>query len=386
MVPAGDTRDGELVDLTPGDYDAPSLARAGAEPVAFAPDGRELAYVQNRDKQTALSTNNDVMALPLGPDYTPLGAPRNLTEGNPATDIAPRYSPDGRYLAYLAQRRPGFESDRFEIWLRDRDFRVTENRLAHGGRYIGLQTPGARYTDLLLSLHGAHQADNAAIALAAAECFLGPIDEKVVHNAFARVESPGRLELVHREPLVVLDGAHNVAGAEALRAALDDEFPPAARTFVIGLSFMAAIAVDFYPGFFGKLPAGMSTIFGSSLVLGTLVALTLNLIFRLGMRRTERFTVESTQLDPVAVEAVAIFCALLGTVAGNLALTAGSRGGVFIAGGIVPKMGTLFDRSDFRERFVAKGRMRTFLEPIPTYVITEPYPAFLGLAELLRES
>ena len=49
------------------------------------------------------------------------------------------------------------------------------------------------------------------------------------------MESPGRLELVHREPLVVLDGAHNVAGAEALRAALDDEFPPAARTFVIGL-------------------------------------------------------------------------------------------------------------------------------------------------------
>ena len=77
----------------------------------------------------------------------------------------------------------------------------------------------------------------------------------------------------------------------------------ARRTFVIGLSFMAALAVDFYPGFFGKLPAGMSAIFGSSLVLGTLVALTLNLIFRLGMRRTERFTVESTQLDQVAVEA-----------------------------------------------------------------------------------
>ncbi|HTJ63911.1 MAG TPA: glucokinase [Alphaproteobacteria bacterium] len=89
--------------------------------------------------------------------------------------------------------------------------------------------------------------------------------------------------------------------------------------------------------------------------------------------------------DPVAVEAVAIFCALLGTVAGNLALTAGSRGGLFIAGGIVPKLGGLFDKSDFRERFVAKGRMRTFLEPIPTYVITEQYPAFLGLAELLRE-
>jgi NCS2 family nucleobase:cation symporter-2 len=77
----------------------------------------------------------------------------------------------------------------------------------------------------------------------------------------------------------------------------------ARRTFVIGLSFMAAIAVDFYPGFFGKLPAGMLAIFGSSLVLGTLVALTLNLIFRLGVRKTELFTVEPTRLDLVAVEA-----------------------------------------------------------------------------------
>jgi glucokinase len=88
--------------------------------------------------------------------------------------------------------------------------------------------------------------------------------------------------------------------------------------------------------------------------------------------------------DPIAVEAVDIFCELLGTIAGNLALTAGTRGGVYIAGGIVPKMGEHFDRSQFRPRFVAKGRMRTFLEPIPTYVITEAFPAFLGLAELVE--
>ncbi len=90
--------------------------------------------------------------------------------------------------------------------------------------------------------------------------------------------------------------------------------------------------------------------------------------------------------DPIAVEAVDIFCALLGTVAGNLALTCGARGGVFIAGGIVPKMGTFFDHSQFRPRFVAKGRMRTFLEPIATYVVTEEFPAFLGLAELVESS
>jgi glucokinase len=87
--------------------------------------------------------------------------------------------------------------------------------------------------------------------------------------------------------------------------------------------------------------------------------------------------------DEVAVEALAMFCALLGAVAGNLALIAGARGGVYIAGGIVPRLGEFFDRSEFRARFTAKGRMRSFLEPIPTYVITHEMPAFLGLAELL---
>jgi glucokinase len=90
--------------------------------------------------------------------------------------------------------------------------------------------------------------------------------------------------------------------------------------------------------------------------------------------------------DPHAVEAVEIFCALLGTVAGNLALSLGARGGVYIAGGIVPRLGPLFDRSQFRTRFTAKGRMQAYLDPIPTYVITHKLPAFLGLAELLERS
>jgi len=87
--------------------------------------------------------------------------------------------------------------------------------------------------------------------------------------------------------------------------------------------------------------------------------------------------------DPRAVEAVQIFCSLLGTVAGNLALVLGARGGVYIAGGIVPRLGDLFDQSPFRTRFTAKGRMQVYLDPIPTYVITHKLPAFLGLAELL---
>jgi glucokinase len=89
--------------------------------------------------------------------------------------------------------------------------------------------------------------------------------------------------------------------------------------------------------------------------------------------------------DPRTREATTIFCAMLGTVAGNLALTLGARGGIYIAGGIVPKLGPIFAQSEFRARFEAKGRMRNYLAAIPTYVIVRPYPGLLGAAALLRE-
>lgn len=88
--------------------------------------------------------------------------------------------------------------------------------------------------------------------------------------------------------------------------------------------------------------------------------------------------------DPNAREATAMFCAMLGAVAGNLALTLGAGGGVYIAGGIVPKLGPFFAQSDFRTRFEAKGRFRSYLAKIPTYVIVHPTPALLGAATLLK--
>jgi dihydrofolate synthase / folylpolyglutamate synthase len=119
---------------------------------------------------------------------------------------------------------------------RDVDFGVRSNVPAFGGRMLELFTPEARYPDVFVPLHGAHQGDNAAAALAAAEAFVGaPLDSEAVRGAFSRVRSPGRLELVGRHPLVLLDGAHNVAGAEALRRALTEEFAPASRTLVVGL-------------------------------------------------------------------------------------------------------------------------------------------------------
>lgn len=89
--------------------------------------------------------------------------------------------------------------------------------------------------------------------------------------------------------------------------------------------------------------------------------------------------------DKLVRAALAMFCAMLGTVAGNLALTLGARGGIYIAGGIVPRLGPSFAESAFRERFEAKGRFRPYLASIPTYVVTHPIPAFLGLTALLDE-
>jgi glucokinase len=82
-----------------------------------------------------------------------------------------------------------------------------------------------------------------------------------------------------------------------------------------------------------------------------------------------------------ALEALQIFCGVLGAVAGNLALTLGARGGVYIGGGVVPRLGSWFDGSPFRERFQAKGRFETYLGQIPVWVITaQQSPALLGAA------
>ncbi len=112
-----------------------------------------------------------------------------------------------------------------EVWVRGNQFACTSNRLAVGGRLIDVRTPGAAYGELLVALHGAHQGDNASAALAAVEAFFGaPLHEDVVAEAFASVRVPGRLEVVGRHPLVVVDGAHNVAGMLVLARSLVEEF------------------------------------------------------------------------------------------------------------------------------------------------------------------
>ncbi len=88
---------------------------------------------------------------------------------------------------------------------------------------------------------------------------------------------------------------------------------------------------------------------------------------------------------PVCREAIARFCAMLGTVAGNLALTLGARGGVYIAGGIVPRIRPLFETSEFRHAFEDKGRLSDYVAAMPSYLVIHPVPAFLGLRALLEQ-
>jgi glucokinase len=88
---------------------------------------------------------------------------------------------------------------------------------------------------------------------------------------------------------------------------------------------------------------------------------------------------------PLCDDTIEAFCTMLGTIAGNLGVTLGAQGGIYIGGGIVPRLGERFDRSGFRARFEAKGRFRNYLAAIPTFVITAEYPAFLGVSAILAE-
>jgi glucokinase len=87
----------------------------------------------------------------------------------------------------------------------------------------------------------------------------------------------------------------------------------------------------------------------------------------------------------LCAEVIDVFCGMLGTVAGNLAVTLGAQGGMYIGGGIVPRLGERFAASSFRARFERKGRFAAYLAEVPTYVITAEYPAFVGVSAILAD-
>jgi dipeptidyl aminopeptidase/acylaminoacyl peptidase len=120
------------LDLTPGDYDAPVFSLGGQDDYAFSPDGQEICYTSNHDKNPAASTNNDLWIVPVSG-----GPAKNITADNPASDSSPLYSPDGRYIAYRAQQRPGYESDRFRLMLYDRKTGEKKNLTEELDEWVG---------------------------------------------------------------------------------------------------------------------------------------------------------------------------------------------------------------------------------------------------------
>jgi dipeptidyl aminopeptidase/acylaminoacyl peptidase len=115
-----DVAGGQPRDLTPGPYDTPPIALGGFQDYDLSPDGAEFAFVRNITVPTMVGTGNDIWLVPVAG-----GEPKLLTESK-ANDTSPQYSPDGRWIAYLAMKRPGFESDR--SWLVRYDRRSGERR------------------------------------------------------------------------------------------------------------------------------------------------------------------------------------------------------------------------------------------------------------------
>ena len=121
-----------------------------------------------------------------------------------------------------------------KIYRSGQDFSVLSNELAVGGRHLSIVSPSQTYEDIYLPLHGAHQGLNAAIALSAAEAFLGKsLPDDVVKSGFGNVTIIGRFEVLGSNPLVVVDGAHNPPGAEAAAQTLKESFPVAGKTILI---------------------------------------------------------------------------------------------------------------------------------------------------------
>ncbi|MFM2069802.1 MAG: folylpolyglutamate synthase [Actinomycetota bacterium] len=118
--------------------------------------------------------------------------------------------------------------------VRGEDFDVLEQQLALGGRVIDIRTPTTVYPEVFVPLHGRHQADNAAVALTAVEAFFAsPVPGDIVAEGFAEVKMPGRFEVMGHQPLVVVDGAHNPAGADSCATVFFEDFDPAGRRLLV---------------------------------------------------------------------------------------------------------------------------------------------------------
>jgi dihydrofolate synthase/folylpolyglutamate synthase len=176
---------------------------------------------------TNLVAGDVAVLCPIALDHPELGSTVEQVATEKAGIIKPgktavcREQPD-EAMGVIEARSEEYEAT---LLLEGRDFELVERRPAVGGQQVAVRTPRATYGDLFVPLFGDHAARNAAASLTAVEAlFARELSADAVRAAFASSSSPGRLEVVSRQPLVVLDGAHNPAGAEALAATLREAF------------------------------------------------------------------------------------------------------------------------------------------------------------------
>jgi dipeptidyl aminopeptidase/acylaminoacyl peptidase len=225
-------------DLTPGDYDAPVFSLGGQDNYAFSPDGQEICYTSNHDKVEATSTNNDLWIVSVNG-----GAAKNITADNPASDSTPLFSPDGKYIAYRAQQRPGYESDRFRLMLYDRKTGKATNLTENFDGWVGSFTWDRH--DVLFTAE--NQGESPIYAITPEICFERCHPIKLVDgfndDIAASETSPGtvtrsgnvlfsRVSVQAPTEVFIVDPGSCVIGLEKLRATLLGEskepLPPCA--------------------------------------------------------------------------------------------------------------------------------------------------------------
>ncbi|MBO0798252.1 MAG: S9 family peptidase, partial [Blastocatellia bacterium] len=168
-VDGGDPRD-----LTPGDYDVPPFSLGDPTAYDFSPDGQEIVFARNTEKVEAASTNNDLFLVSVNG-----GEARRITGNNPGSDTTPRYSPDGRWIAYRSQARNGYESDRFRLMLYDRKTGAVKELSTGFDRWVGevVWAPDSRGIFIVAEDRG-----RTMIGIASIEGGIKPLIEKMASD------------------------------------------------------------------------------------------------------------------------------------------------------------------------------------------------------------
>lgn len=195
----------------------------------FAQKGVEVAVVEvgllGRFDATNVIDAEVVVVTNIGKDHTD-GAPgwREKVAHEKAGIIRPHShvilgEPFNELRRFIEDENPR------AIWEAPIDFEVEANEVALGGRAVDIRTTFGAYDTVFLGVHGRHQGDNLATAVAATEAFFGRrLDNDLIEMALTDIDLPGRFEVVRREPTIILDGAHNPEGAVVAKETLDNEF------------------------------------------------------------------------------------------------------------------------------------------------------------------